>query len=127
MDNLENSDELYHYGRQGMKWYKNIYGSKKQSVSSNRKKSNDISDDASEAYKLRKKKVKQMSNAELRKVNERIQLERQYGNLNPSHIKKGMAIASSAAAIMGTVVTVANNAGKMIDLGKKITTKFCKD
>lgn len=38
MENLENSDELYHYGRQGMKWGQHIFGSN-QTGSSDRKKS----------------------------------------------------------------------------------------
>lgn len=38
MENLENSDELYHYGRQGMKWGQHIFGSN-QTSSSDRKKS----------------------------------------------------------------------------------------
>lgn len=38
MENLENSDELYHYGRQGMKWGQHIFGSN-QTGSSGRKKS----------------------------------------------------------------------------------------
>ena len=37
MENLENSDELYHYGRQGMKWGQHIFGSN-QIGSSGRKK-----------------------------------------------------------------------------------------
>lgn len=40
MENLENSDELYHYGRQGMKWGQHIFGSNQTGFSDRKKSGN---------------------------------------------------------------------------------------
>ncbi|MGN1394183.1 MAG: hypothetical protein ACI4V7_09185 [Succinivibrionaceae bacterium] len=76
---------LQHYGILGMRW--GVRRSKQSSGSSNgfrkkKVKTDGWSDDAKTAYEIKKKKVKQMSNAELRKLNERTLLEKQYKDLN---------------------------------------------
>lgn len=73
-------NELYHYGVLGMKW--GVRRSQKQLSRINKKaERQNWSDDAIDAAKVRTKKVKQMSNAELRKLNERTRLENEYANL----------------------------------------------
>ena len=62
------NNELMHYGILGMKWGR-------------RKTTRQTSDDYRSVKKIRKKHYSEMSNAELRKANERLQLEANYKNL----------------------------------------------
>lgn len=115
------SNALMHYGVLGMKW-----GVRKdRSSGSSRKKhwKKSWSDDANEARAIKKKKVKQMSNAELKKLNERTRLEQEYSRLNPSAISKGKKRVAAAIGIMGTAVGVYNNSKQLIDIGKKFIKK----
>ena len=78
------------------------------------------SKDAKAARSMKKKGIKGMSNAELKKVNERQRLENEYRNLNPSKIKTGMKYAAAIAGGMGTIATLYNNSSNLINIGKKI-------
>lgn len=85
-----------------------------------------MSDDAKEAYALKKKKISEMSNAELRKLNERRNLERNYKQLNPSTISKGIAIAGGAAAVLGSVNGIRKNGGELLKVGKTVVNSMIK-
>lgn len=98
-------NELYHYGVLGMKW--------------GRRKSR-MSQDAREAKAIKKKKVSEMSNAELRKLNERQNLERNHRQLNPNALKRGLAVVGATAGAMGTVLALKNNGKQIIDIGRDI-------
>ena len=119
-------NELYHFGVKGMKWgvrkSRSSYGSSKKK----RAKTDGWSDDAKEAYRIKQKKVNQMSNAELKKLNERRNLERNYQQLNPNTIKKGIAIAGTTAAALGTMAALYNNGNQIISIGKKIVDGMTK-
>lgn len=60
-----------------------------------------------------------MSNAELRKLNERQNLEFQYKRQN-SNIKKAAAIVGSTAAVLGSINTIKNTTPQLINYGKSI-------
>ena len=107
--------ELYHHGVKGMRW--GVRRAKKQSS---------MSDDAREVANIKKKQIHQMSNAELRKANDRLNLEQQYSRLNPSAVKKGAAFVAKTAVATGTVLTLTNNGSKLINLGKKFINKVGK-
>lgn len=77
--------ELMHYGILGMKW----------GVRRNRKelerarKARRASDDSKKAEKSKAKDISELSNEELRELNNRMQLERQYRDLKKSEMDPG--------------------------------------
>lgn len=85
-------------------------------------KTSNWSKDARDSYDIRQKKIDQMSNAELKRVNERRQLERNYKQLNPTYVEKGVKFLGSTVALTGSVLALHSNSGKLIKLGKVGTT-----
>lgn len=126
MDYIIHDGELYHHGVKGMKWGVRRYQRKDGTLTNAGKKRYNMSDDAREASRLRRKSVSEMSNAELRKLNERVQLEQQYSRLNPNAIQRGIKIVAATAAAMGTVMNLYNNSDKLVNAGKKMVDKFVK-
>jgi len=91
-----------HYGTKGMQWGVR----KKRSRSS----------ESSAVSKLRKKKSFQLSNDELKKVNARLNLEKQYKQLNPS------ATAKAAKAVSGVLGNIAKQT--ITEVGTKYAKKI---
>lgn len=117
-----NNNELYHHGIIGMKWGVRRYQNKDGTLTNAGKKrynQDNWSEDAKAASQLKKKNVNQMSNAELRKLTERQQLERNYSSLNPSAIQKGLVAAAAVAGALGTIVSLQKNSKKVLDMGQK--------
>jgi len=109
MDEIR-SDELYHYGRKGMKWYQNIFTAHKQRKTANKrkkalekareaKKQKAIENETLEAKKeriLKSKSPKELyenadlfSYKELNDAYSRLTLERNIKNLIPEEVSKG--------------------------------------
>lgn len=84
---LGTGPELKHYGVKGMRW-----GARRKEGPDGRVK-REPSADFKETRELAKKRPAQLSNSELRKLNERLQLEQTYSNLtskkNQQTIKEG--------------------------------------
>ena len=117
-------NELTHYGIKGMKWGVRRFQNKNGSLTAAGKKRRDSwSDDAKTAHDIKKKNVKQMSNSELKKLNERTRLEQEYSRLNPNAVQKGLKYAGVAAAGLGTIVGLYNNANTIIKAGETIANK----
>lgn len=121
--------ELYHYGVKGMKWgirrYQNKDGTR-TTTGKKRDRQADWSDDARNASAIKKKSVKQMSNKELKALNERTRLEQEYERLNPSAVKRGVKVVGATAAALGTVAGVISNGQTLIKTGKKVADFMMK-
>ena len=123
-----NLHELYHHGIKGQKWgvrrYQNSDGSF-TAEGKKRKNSYDTwSEDAKETSTLRKKSIHQMTNAELRKLNERLNLERQYTSLQPSTLDRGLKYVQTANNIFNTTYNAAKNIRTVVKIGKQIVNAY---
>lgn len=118
-------NELQHAGIKGMKWGVRRYQNKDGTLTYAGKKryNKNMSDDARVASELKKKKVSELSNSELKKLNERKRLEQEYSRLNPSTISKGWKFVAGAAGVMGTALAVYNNSNQLIKIGKTVGDK----
>lgn len=118
---------IYHSGVKGMKWGVRRYQNKDGSLTpAGKKRYSNWSDDAKTAASIKTKGVKEMSNAELKKLNERTRLEQEYSRLNPNIIKKGVAVAAATAGALGTVVALKNNGAQVISMGKSVVDALTK-
>ena len=107
---------LSHHGIKGMRW--GVRRTEAQLARVRGRKKN-WSEDARTASAIKKKSVNKMSNAELKKVNERVRLEQEYSRLNPSAINKGWKFVAATAGVMGTTMALYNNSTQLINIGKK--------
>ena len=109
-------DELMHYGKKGMKW-----GVRKGS-------SIKVSKDSKEVARLKQKKLPELSNEQLRTINNRMTLEKSYKDLNISAVKQGQNYVKDVLSVIGTVsaviaVTQSPLGKKTIQLGKNAVYK----
>lgn len=111
--------ELYHHGVKGMRW--GVRRTKTQLGGSRlRKKQSAASEGVHDDYKRAHsgKKVKSMSDSELRSANNRLQMERQYKDLTRK-TSKGTAMVSALIKTAGTIAA-AETAYKTYErVGKK--------
>lgn len=89
--------EILHVGVKGMKW-----GVRK----SPRPKSQDAAKADRIASRKKKNGIKSLSNKDIKTVNDRLQLEKKFKDLNPSTLLKGQAIAGTLIGLAGTVSTL---------------------
>lgn len=83
---------LQHYGIKGMRW-----GVRRKRGSDGRVES----DDSKRAKQLKKKKLSELTNKELKELNERMNLERQYSNLTKKDLSRGQKIVNDAINEVG--------------------------
>lgn len=116
-------DEMKHYGVLGQKW------GVRRSENQLRRARGDISEDYVVSRKNKKKPIPSLSNAQLKALNERLQLERTNNDLQSrsalAKIKKGTAVAGTILAV-GTTLTAAYNFTQT-PIGKVMFSAFKKD
>lgn len=117
---MENNS-LQHHGIKGMRW--GVRKDRSGSSGGSRRRSRQ-SEDHITVSNLRKKKLSEMSNAEIQKVNNRTQLEQNYRRLHPSSVKKGIAIVAASAATMNTFLNLYNNSDKIVKAGRGVGNKI---
>lgn len=118
------NNELIHWGVKGMKWgvrrYQNKDGSltpagkKRLSRIDKKAERDNWSEDATSAAKIKTKRVRQMSNAELKKLNERMRLENEYRNLSKQRTSAGKKLVNEILA------------GAAKDTAKSYVSKYMK-
>lgn len=132
---MRKKNELYHYGRKGMKWYQHIFsqdiasgkGNANQSVS--QKVTKETSDaiskvkssvkEVGEGYKKTKRmasqkakqeEISKMSDAELQQKINRMNLEKRYSELTEKDTRDGFDKANEILSVAGGVAAVAVSA-----------------
>lgn len=122
---IDESAYLEHFGVLGMKWGRRK-GNSSSSRSSRPKKTKFTRDpENAELRLIQKKKPSEMSNAELRKANERLNLETQYRQLNSRDMSSGKVWAKNAAMLIGTTA-VSAIAAKYVSKGSNYIDKAAK-
>lgn len=99
------NNELYHYGVLGMKW--GVHRSKSGSSSSGkRSRGHKSAIDPSYKKAHSKKKLKYMSDNDLREINNRLNAERQYKDLTRTK-SRGKSAVDAFVSTAGTIAAVA--------------------
>lgn len=110
--------ELYHHGVKGMRW--GVRRTKAQLGGGRLRKKSSASEGIHDDYKRAHsgKKVKSMSDSELRSVNNRLQMERQYKDLTRK-TSKGKVIATALIKTAGTIAATETAYKTYERVGKK--------
>lgn len=116
---------LYHHGIQGQKWgvrrFRNADGT--LTPAGKKRARARRSADSTRVKAIRKKKVSQMSNEELRDANNRLQLERQYNDLTRKK-SAGKKAVQAFIATAGTIAAIEGATNTYKRIGDKVLKKI---
>lgn len=109
------AEEIWHHGIKGMKWgVRHTPEQLGHRTGSKSAKKDDSHEDYKKAHDT--KSVKKMSDAELRARLNRLNMEKQYSQMNPTRVERGRKILNSTLKVAGgvaaastTVITLHNN------------------
>ncbi len=124
---IDAEEFIQHYGKKGMRW--GVRNKTKTAIKSrNAGRKEKTSSDFKELKNLRGKHSSTLSNADLKKINERMNLEQNYNRLNAGKVRSGKAKMEFMIGTVGVGATAYNlvdsKAGKAIrELGKRVITK----
>lgn len=96
-------ESLYHYGVPGMRW-----GVRRKRNSGGRIKGkrSQGSSDYQKTRKLKRRGTKNLSTQELKELTQRLQLEKQYKDLSPAQITRGLNVVKTITAAGTTVASL---------------------
>lgn len=120
MDEQDVKEFIEHHGVVGMHWgVRRGSSARRQSTDSKR------------VSELRKRPKHQLTNKQLRTVNERMKLEQNFSRMNPGSVKKGAETAAAMLATIGVGFTAYNmikspGGQALVSIGKKMLNKYKK-
>lgn len=120
---MPSSDEFYHHGILGQKWGVRRYQNENGSLTPSGKKR--YSAEHIDARELSKKGVSRLTNDELRRFNERMNLERNYRDLERQY-KNNNSLFSKALTFTKDLLAVAKFVGESYDAYRKLKKIFDK-
>lgn len=107
---------LKHVGVMGMHWGRRSGGSSSRVSSA----------DHLNAATIKKKKLHEMSNDELKTFANRMQLEKSYKDVNPSKVTKGKMHVTKTLETLGKITAAAGTITTAIALGKTLYKAYSK-
>lgn len=124
-------NDVAHYGRRGMKWGQHIFGDEKKSAaaaSAGKSAYNVIRESSEVAGRFTKKRVSstfkantsKLSDDELRKRVNRLNLERQYAQLTGADTRRGAEVTREILQTTGSLVGIASGVLTTAMLIKKL-------
>jgi hypothetical protein len=101
---LKDNDFLEHFGIPGMHWGHRKARSDKASKKNKKVTKENYSEDYKKKKNLKKKRISEMTNDELRALNDRMQLEKQYKELNKQDVSAGQKFVTKVLTDIGSDV-----------------------